>query len=792
MGDYIRGKKTYTKWDAESENIDIEYRPDSQKTLLQEGWLSGTKGKIIKVLLLILLFCTGIIVGFIIRRNIKEIDQTHHRSFSNEFQETKMKSYAFTIENNLKLQNEIHADSIRTFLKNYTSEHHIAGKRPNKKYVDYLVDMWRSWGIENVRVEKFTVLLSYPSSNHANRIRMVDTKSNSLVLIASEVGDDELHPDLRPYLAYSPNKSAQGKLVFANYGRKEDFDYLVSQNISLNGSIIIMKMGKIHQSNKVKFAEENDAAGVLLYPDPADYVNNMTTYPDGLGLPGDSVIRGSLNSIPGNPQSSIQGTSKKASRLETWKLQLPEIPVQPISYNNALKFMSKMAGPKVPETWNGGLDMIYHLGPGHALNDTFEVTMEVFNELKEASIHNVIGNIKGKFEPDRYVIVGNHHDSWTNGSGDPGTGLAIFLEVVHAFSKLKESGWKPSRTLIFASWDAEEFGMIGSAEWLKLHEKELHARAVAYINTDGALEGRDNLLVLGSPLLQQAVSEAAKLVSFPRHDAFNRMDTLINHLAATSKLSHYSNGTNLNSPRLLPLGSDSDYASFMGMHGISSVHLQFESKNSDLSYKLYHSAYDNFDAVEKFVDPGFNISQSLARYLATLAQMLSDSFVLPVNPEDYGKAVSISFKTFQEEYGKLLSSKSIGIVKMGLAVDSFLHTCKGFHNNFTAVNMDDESLGYHEYNDRAIELERSLIMTDWEVYHLAHRHAIFGPHPYNAKEGVAFPHLLGALLTANSSNTDTSWQHVEYQIAQVTSALNSARMVLSSDVLTNQGELISS
>uniref|UniRef100_T1ISE6 Peptidase M28 domain-containing protein n=1 Tax=Strigamia maritima TaxID=126957 RepID=T1ISE6_STRMM len=774
MGDYIRGKKAYTKWDADSENIDIEYRPDAQKKQIQDGWLSGTKGKVIKVLLVLLVFCLGLITGFFLRRGVvtKEVSKETVVVSHNE-----EPAYSSTPGKKQELLNLIQVDNIKQFLKNYTLEPHIAGKLANKKYANHIKDLWQTWGIDNVHIEKFRVMLSYPSNTKPNIVQLINRKNNKTLKIASESGDDELHPDLRPYLAYSPNGTAEGKLVYVNYGRKEDFEYLhFNKSINLTGCIAIMRMGQIHIANKIKFAEDFGIVGTILYPDPIDYVHGVPIYPDGLGLPGDGIIRGSLNLLPGDPITPIQPATEYAYRQSKVMFSIPRIPVQPISYNNALKFMNDMDGPPGNESWKGGLNISYLVGPGHKDKD-LSIEMILYNEFKEEEVFNVLGSLKGKFEPDRYIIFGNHYDSWTNGTGDPGTGLASFLEAVRALGEFTKTGWKPGRTLVFALWDAKEFGMIGSTEWLEMHRDELASRALVYINTDAAIMGTEVLSAMGSPLLLKAFTAAAQEKAI--EDAYHHWLSM-----------HSIHAENIE-PQLEILGGSSDYVTFMSCYGISSLHLYFENEDPVSKYKLSYSAYDDFEAFS-YVDPRFEVAVTISKLLASLALELSDSLKMPVNTEDYGMKVMSEFHKFHELYSSELSELNVSLDSLELAVKTFDKACLEYHNNFQSVNEHEELLGYHEYNDRAMELERALISRHSDsFYKVYYRHVLFGPHPDNKNIGIFLPEVVNLILKIRSlkkqSQVDlTVVVGLKYELSQVISCLYGAVGVLNSSILKYQ------
>lgn len=784
MTDYIRGKKAYTKWDVETENVDMDIPPDAQQPHVQsinDGWFSGRKGKVLKALFLLSLFFIGLVFGYLIRRGVhevilkKDIVNCQYSSVPYSYQ----KQYVNLFQGN------VDTVQIENNLRYFTEEVHRAGTDEGHHIAEFIKNKWKEYGLNSVRIEKYNVLLSVPSMEMPNKVNLID-KDGNLIFSASESGDGAMFPEMRPYSAYSPKGEAQGKLIYAHYGRLEDFEYLKQVNISIENSIVIMRNGKTHRGSKIKLAEKFGAVAALLYPDPIDHGGlNLKTYPENLGLPGDGVVRGSLKTYPGDPQTPFLPSVDGMYRIPIDQVDLPKIPVQPISYNDAQVIMKDLGGPESPAEWKGMLNISYNLGSEFLSSKTnaSDIKVQVYNDLQQKEICNVIATLPGQFEPGRYVIIGGHHDSWTNGSADPGTGVAVLLELSRVFGILKKHGWKPGRSLIIASWDAEEFGITGSTEWIEDHAKELFHRAVSYINVDSAVTGNHSLQVLASPLLRQALKEAS--MDVPCHDQDHPSMSLYDMWKLRQP-------QDKNSAKSIPLidipGSGSDFVGFLSGQGIPSVHLQFVGKDMISDYPLYHTSYDTFDAVANYTDIKFKMMATMTYMLGSLVMKLTDSFHLPMLARHYSDQLKRDFEKFSEKYKRILSEHEIDLDNVASALISFENASIQFHNNFQTIANKDLYLGTHEYNDRLIEIERSFLLPNGLSQSSNFRHVIYGPDYKDNYKGVIFPFVSKAIFNAQENNIPKNWNLVKLQLSYVYYALQSAIGILKSRVLTGNSE----
>ncbi|KAH9494447.1 Glutamate carboxypeptidase 2, partial [Bulinus truncatus] len=361
---------------------------------------------------------------------------------------------------------------IESNLRDLTKHPHIAGRSRDFELVSYLQKHFRDNGL-HVQTTPYDVLLSYPNEATPNSVRLVDGSGNILYDAKSNESDISGEPDVvPPFNAYSPSKLVEGELVFANYGRVEDFEELVSLKVNVTGRVVIVKYGKMFRGDKVDIAASYGATGIIIYSDPADYTGfksgDYRVYPDTWWLPSTGVQRGTVFTGDGDPLTPGYPANNLAFRYTEEEVDppLPKIPAHPIGYGAATEILKHLNGTPV-SGWAGGLNVSYNTGPGFIRSD-MKIQLNVTTKNQRAKAENVFDIIRGTVEPDRYVLIGNHRDAWIYGAIDPSSGTAVIMELVRVIGSLVKSGrWKPRRSIVFCSWGAEEFGLIGSTEWVE-------------------------------------------------------------------------------------------------------------------------------------------------------------------------------------------------------------------------------------------------------------------------------------------------------------------------------------
>ncbi len=525
-------------------------------------------------------------------------------------------------------------DSLSIRLKLLSARPHHVGSAYGKMNVDYMVSRFKAWGFDT-KIETYYVLFPTPEIRELEVLSPVPYKAKLQEPALKEDGtSNQTDEQLPTYNAYSKDGDVTAEVVFVNYGVPADYEALERRGIDVKGKIVLAKYFGSWRGIKPKVAAEHGAIGCLIYTDPKDdgYFQG-DVYPQGAYKRADGVQRGSVMDMPyypGDPLTPGYGSTKKAKRLTVEQAKtITRIPVLPISAEDALPILAALEGPVAPASWRGALPLTYHMGPSKT-----KVHLKLkFNwDIKEA--YNVIATMKGSKYPDEWVMRGNHHDAWVNGAADPLSGLVAMMEEARSIGMMVKAGWQPKRTLVYAAWDAEEPGLIGSTEWVEDHQDELKEKLVAYINTDG--NGRGFLGIGGSHSLEQLVNEVANVIPDPQTNISIaerlRKAQMISSNPAISK--EAANRKNL---RIYPLGSGSDYSPFLQHLGIPSLNLGFGGESGGGSY---HSIYDSYDHFVRFKDPKMDYGIVLAKTAGRLALRLSEAEYLPFNYNSFADNVA--------------------------------------------------------------------------------------------------------------------------------------------------------
>lgn len=514
----------------------------------------------------------------------------------------------------------IDAGQLEEWMRYIISKPIYVGAPHNKETADWMVEQFRDWGWE-AELAEYQVLFPTPRTRH---LEMLEPTSYVATLREPAVEGDassEIEQDRLPtYNAYSADGDVTGELVYVNYGIPSDYEELERRGIDVAGKIVIARYGGSWRGIKPKVAAEHGAIGCILYSDPRDdgYFQG-DVYPEGPYRMEHGVQRGSVSDMPqypGDPLTPGVGATEDAERYTVEESPtVMKIPVLPISYADALPLLEAMEGPVAPLSWRGALPLTYHLGPGPA---RVRLNLEFNWDLKPA--YNVIAKITGDTHPDEWVVRGNHRDGWAMGAADPISGLVPLLAEAKAIGELMDTGWRPARTLVYAAWDAEEPGLLGSTEWVEHHAVELNEKAVAYINTDG--NGRGFFGAGGSHTLERFINQVARDVEDPQTGV-----SILQRRRAASAVGGDREALTQPDLPISPLGSGSDYTPFLQHLGIASLNLGFGGENGGGSY---HSQFDSFEHYTRFGDPGFQYGVTLARTAGRAALRLAEADLLPL------------------------------------------------------------------------------------------------------------------------------------------------------------------
>jgi N-acetylated-alpha-linked acidic dipeptidase len=523
-----------------------------------------------------------------------------------------------------RFDSHLKADNLRQWMKRLAARPHHVGSPYGKENAEFMVGLFRSWGYD-ARLEEFHVLLPTP------RVRLVEMLAPTPFkaalaepALAEDSTSGQTAEQLPTYNAYSIDGDVTGELVYVNYGVPRDYEELERRGIDVKGKIVLARYGGSWRGIKPKVAAEHGAVGCLIYSDPRDdgYFHG-DVYPKGGYRPEHGAQRGSVADMPihpGDPLTPFIGATKDAKRLKREEAAtLTKIPVLPISYADALPLLRALGGPMAPFDWRGVLPVPYRLGPGPA-----KVHLKLEFDWKIVPAYDVIAVLRGSEHPDQWIVRGNHHDAWVNGATDPVSGMVAVMEEARAVSELVKAGWRPKRTLVYAGWDAEEQGLLGSVEWAETHADLLRRNAVAYINSDS--NGRGFFYAGGSHTLEVLVNQAAREVKEPRKKDISVAERILAFLRLNGSPEDQQAAKTARAFLLEPLGSGSDYSPFLQHLGIASLNLGFGGEGE---YGQYHSIYDSFDHYVRFIDPDFEYGIALAKAAGRVALRLADADVLP-------------------------------------------------------------------------------------------------------------------------------------------------------------------
>jgi N-acetylated-alpha-linked acidic dipeptidase len=500
--------------------------------------------------------------------------------------------------------------------------HHV-GSPYDKTNAEWLRDQFRSYGWQT-EIEVFDVLFPTPKERVVELVAPTRFKAKlQEPAVPGDPTSGQQDEQLPTYNAYSADGDVTAPLVFVNYGVPADYDELARRGISVKGAIVIAKYGGSWRGIKPKVAAERGAVGCLIYSDPRDdgYAAG-DVFPKGPMRPRDGVQRGSVADMPtypGDPLTPGIGATKDAKRYTVAEAPtLTKIPVLPISYGDAQPLLEALGGQVLPESWRGGLPITYRFGPGPA-----RVHLVVKSDWSLKPLYNVIARLPGTTEAGQWIIRGNHHDAWVNGAEDPISGLVAELEEARAMGELYKQGWRPKRTIIYAAWDGEEPGLLGSTEWAEAHADELRRSAVAYLNSD--TNGRGYLGIEGSHSLEKFINGVAKDVDDPeaKVSAWKRNQAAVLRYGSAESRREAREREDL---RIGALGSGSDFTPFLQHLGIASLNLGYGGEDDG---GIYHSIYDDFYWYTHFSDTAFVYGRALAQTVGTAVMRLASADVLP-------------------------------------------------------------------------------------------------------------------------------------------------------------------
>ena len=645
-------------------------------------------------------------------------------------------------------------------LKFLTAEPHLASTPSDRRTADYVAQKFRAAGLAT-EIVPYRVLMNLPKEV---RVEAYDTSGKLLISgpTPEHVASGDPYQDdpriVMPFNGSSASGDVTGEVVYANYGRLEDFNELAARHIDLHGKIVICRYGENFRGVKVYIAEQRGAAGVLIYSDPQDdgYYKG-DPWPVGPWRPATGVQRGSVNYLfkyPGDPETPGVASTPDlpdSARVSPYGSQ-PRIISIPISYHDAAPILQALKGPSVPQGWQGALPFRYHIGPGG-------VTVHLVSkqDYQRRIIWDVIGTVKGSEYPDDWVVAGNHRDAWVYGAVDPGSGTAAMLEAVHGIGALLHEGWRPRRTIVFCSWDAEEEGLVGSTEWAEQHAQDLQ-KAVLYSNVDVAVAGPD-FTASAVPSLKGFIRAITRAVPSPMDGTVFEQWRI--HQAGDE--AHHESSPTLSGPdelRVGDLGSGSDYTPFLQHLGVPSTDV-----GSDGPYGVYHSAFDDFAWYTQNADPHFLYLQEMARVFGLEAVRMADADVLPYDYVAYAREISQYLDDAKTRAGKD-GLNSLDFSAAQAAAGRFMAAAQKVH-----MLQEAPSGNLDHLNDLLRQAESDFLSPAGLPNRPWYKHTIYAPGEYTGYAAVVIPGVNEAI---DQKQTTVAAQ----QLAIVAQALERAAQTL--------------
>jgi N-acetylated-alpha-linked acidic dipeptidase len=695
---------------------------------------------------------------------------------------------------------------MREMMRRLSARPHHVGSPYDKENAEWILDQFKSYGWD-AHIENFDVLFPTPVERVVELVAPTTFKAAlQETPVAGDPTSSQQAEQLPSYNAYSIDGDVTGPLVFVNYGVPADYDELAQRGISVKGAIVIAKYGGSWRGIKPKVAAEHGAIGCLIYSDPGDdgYAGG-DVFPAGPMRPAQGVQRGSVADMPvfpGDPLTPGVGATKNAKRLTVAEAPtITKIPVLPISYGDARPLLAALGGPVAPSSWRGGLPITYRLGAGPA-----RVHLRVKSDWSLKTLYDVIARLPGSTEPDQWVIRGNHHDAWVNGAEDPIAGLVAELEEARALGALYKQGWRPKRTIIYAAWDGEEPGLLGSTEWAETHADELKAHAVAYLNSD--TNGRGYLGISGSHSLEKFINGVAMDIDDPESgvSAWKRVQArrILGGSAESRK-----DARDRDDLRIGALGSGSDYSSFIDHLGVPSLNLGYGGEDDG---GIYHSIYDDFYWFTHFSDTSFVYGRALAQTAGTAVLRLANADLLPFAFTNLAETVQGYVKDLQslrdrraEQIAERNREIDEGLFKLASdprdpvtapqregaapqlnfapllnAIDSLNHAAARYEKAYSRAVSAGRQDAAHSVNQRLLQAERALTSSEGLKNRPWYVHMLYAPGFYTGYGVKTIPGVREAIEQGQ-------WSDADREIARAAAAIEREATLVSGLVPTLGG-----
>ncbi|MFG2000735.1 M28 family peptidase [Spirillospora sp. NPDC048911] len=627
------------------------------------------------------------------------------------------------------------SDKARRLDAELASEPALTTTTGDRHRVERIVRELRSYGLKP-EVKTYYTYLSLPK--HL-KVEMTAPTRQALPTKEKQRPWQRYWEDVIPgHNGLSPSGNVEGDLVYANYGRPEDFALLAKNGISVKGKIVLARYGQVFRGVKPREAAKYGAKGVLIYSDPADDgFTRGKVYPEGPWRAADGIQRGSVAQImlaAGDPLTPGWAATKNARRLKPSEAPMLRglVPTTPISYGAAEPLLRALKGSQVPKEWQGGLPFPYKFGPGGT-----RVHLDVRHDYKIRPLWDVTVRIPGKERPDQEVILGAHHDSWTYGSVDNLSGTENVLQIGRALGQLLKKGWRPKRTIVLATWDGEEYGIYGSTEYAEERGSQLR-KAVAYVNMDGA--GGSTFGASATPALDQSVIDATKEVQWP---------------GTGKSLYEVWKQQNDGKTPISRIGGGSDFQPFFQRFGVPAMDMGSATPGSAGSY---HCACDDFYWTSHFGDPSFEYHAAMSRLVGIAVLRLANADVVAMRYQPYAAETATYLSDFtdqqRQKYGRVVVDVSRDIAQ----AKAWQQAAQALQARADAALSAGDTAAFRRLNDKLMQAERDLLTQVGLPGRPWYRHQIYAPGIDTGYATQRLPALNDALILNNDVRTAKAYE----------------------------------
>ncbi|KAJ8255040.1 hypothetical protein GJAV_G00200280 [Gymnothorax javanicus] len=642
-------------------------------------------------------------------------------------------------------------EQIENTVRRMSRSTHPSGSSEGTTLASEILQKFRQLRMDHTWTDSHYATLQFPSRTQKNSLWILDANEDVVEEIPLGSPSD--------YCAYSGTGTATGGVVYANYGRQEDFDLLRSLGVSMGGAVAVVRVGGgVSFAEKVWHAQRAGLGGVLIYPDPADIPQD----PRRQGLYSSAAISEHVHLGSGDPFTPGFPSFNHTQFPPTQSSGLPLIPAQPISANVASQLLSQMKGPACPRGWQGRLPYVRCvLGPELTSGEDRRVRMGVYNTMKPVLLNNIFASIEGKIEPDQYIIMGAQRDSWGPGAAKAGVGTAILLELARTFSAMVQNGFYPRRSLLFVSWDAGDFGSVGATEWLEGYLTMLHLKAIAYFSLDRAILGDDNLHAYTSPLLANLVEGVIKQVEHPKYAG----RTIYSH---TESL-----GSNWKSQIVKPLFLNSGAYSFTAFGGVPAMELRFTKEIRP--YPFVNTQFDTADRLQEMLQGRLGaLGRSVGELVGLIVLRLAHDHILPLDITCYS-STALQFSAQLNKFSSELKARGLSPKWVFTARGDYNRAAESLREAIQNSDIHDERIA-RLYNARIMRVEYYFLSQYVSAVETPFRHVLHGRGEHTL--AALTEHLL--LLRSNPRLFDEA--RFRRQLALLTWTLQGAANALSGDV----------